>query len=383
MSTKVVKSSIRPTWLLLALLACVLAWAAYFEFAQTVHAQGQVMPLTRTQVMQAADGGVVEQLLVHEGDRVKAGQVVAILEKERASAGVDEGTVKVAALSAALIRALAEAQGQAPVFPPKLRAHNEFVSAQQQLYKQKRLSLNAELAAIHEALELADAELKLNEKLLTTGDISRFELMRSKRQVVDLNSRMESVRNKYLQEARTEAARLQEELASQRFKLEERQSVLQHTELISPVNGVVKTLRITTVGGVLRAGDELMQISPTEVELVIEAKVMPADIGQLRIGLPVSIKLDAFDSSIYGALTGQLTYLSADTLTEQGPNGQTLTFYRAQIRLDAQQANLKLRLDDLKPGMTAGVDIQTGSRNVLTYLLKPITKSFQGAGSQR
>ncbi len=383
MSAHAAKPTVRPAWLLLALLACLLAWAAYFEFDQAVHAQGQVMPLTRTQVIQAADGGVLEKLMVNEGDRVRAGQVLAMLEKERASAGVDEGTVKVAALSAALIRARAEAQNQAPVFPAQLRTHQEFVTEQQQLYRQKRISLEAELAALNEALELADAELKLNERLLSTGDISRIELMRSKRQVLDLNSRIESVRNKYLQDARTEAAKLQEELASQRFKLEERHSVLQHTELVSPVNGVVKALRITTVGGVLRAGDELMQISPTEVELVIEAKVLPADIGQLRTGLPVSIKLDAFDASIYGALSGQLTYISSDTLTEQGPNGQPMTFYRAQVRLDAQQANAKLHLDELKPGMTAGVDIQTGSRTVLTYLLKPIAKSFQGAGAQR
>lgn len=383
MKTATDTSLIRPVWVLFALLVFVLAWAAYFELEQTVHAQGQVMPVTRTQVIQAADGGVLEKLMVHEGESVKAGQVLALLEKERASAGVDEGAAKVAALGAALTRARAEATDQALVFAPALRAFHEFTAEQQQLYLQKRKSLDTELAALQQSLDLASDELELNEKLFATGDISRIELMRAKRQVVELAGRMEAVRNKYLQDARAEAAKLQEELASQRFKLEERQSVLQHTELVSPVDGVVKTLRVTTVGGVLRAGDELMQISPTNVDLMIEAKVPPADIGQLRTGLPVSIKLDAFDSSIYGALQGQLTYISADTLTEQSPNGQTLSFYRVQVRLHAQQSNAKLSLGDLKPGMTAAIDIQTGSRSVLTYLLKPISKAFQGAGSQR
>lgn len=374
---------IKPAWLLMTLLAFLVGWAAYFEIDQAVHAPGQVTPVTRTQVIQAADGGVLEKLLVREGESVKAGQVLAKLERERAAAGVDEGSTKVASLTAALIRARAEAQGQQPTFPPELRRYAEFVAEQRMLYEQKRRSLDSELSTLEESLTLARDELNLNEKLHQTGDISRIDLMRSKRQVVELAGRLDSIRNKYVQDARAEAVKLQEELASHRFKLEERQSVLQHTDLVSPVDGIVKSLRVNTVGGVLRAGDELMQISPTDVELMVEAKVQPADIGQLRIDLPVSVKLDAYDATIYGALQGQLSYISADTLTEQGPNGQSLTFYRVQVRLNAVQSNPKLRLSDLKPGMTAGVDIQTGSRSVLTYLTKPIARAFQGAGAQR
>ncbi|NBP46277.1 MAG: HlyD family efflux transporter periplasmic adaptor subunit [Betaproteobacteria bacterium] len=127
----------------------------------------------------------------------------------------------------------------------------------------------------------------------------------------------------------------------------------------------------------------MMQISPTDVELMVEAKVPPADIGLLRTGRPVSIKLDPFDYSIYGSLQGELSYISADTLTEQAPNGQVQTFYRVQIKFNTEQDNRKLQLNDLKPGMTANVDVLTGSRSVLTYLTKPITKAFQGAASQR
>lgn len=377
------KPLLRPAWLMFAFLAFLLAWASHFELEQTVHAQGQVMPVTRTQVIQAADGGVLEKLHVLEGEQVKAGQVLATLEKERATAGVDEGSAKVAALSAALIRARAEAYDQTPVFPAALQKWPEFVAEQRLLHAQKRKSLEAELLMLQESHALVKEELMLSQKLFDSGDISRFELMRAKRQEVELAGRIESIQNKYLQDARIEATKLQEELTSQRFKLDERQSVLQHTELTSPVAGIVKSLRINTVGGVLRAGDELMQISPTDVELMLEAKVQPVDIGQLRTGLPVSIKLDAFDYSIHGALQGHLAYISADTLTEPGPNGQTQTFYRVQIKFDPAQTNLKLRLSELKPGMTAGVDILTGSRTVMTYITKPISKAFQGAASQR
>lgn len=363
--------------------ALLLVWAAWFEIDQTVRAQGQIVPSARTQIIQAADGGVLEKLTVAEGQTVVAGEVLAVLEKERANAGVDESRARVAALAAALARARAEAQSIAPVFSSESRQYPEVVAEQLALYRQKRLGLDADLATLQETLASAREEMQLNERLFASGDVSRIDLMRAKRQVVELEGKMASTRNKYLQDARQEATKIQDELSSTRFKLDERQSVLQHTELTAPMDGVVKSLKINTIGGVLRAGDELMQISPTEGDLVLELKVMPVDIGGLSVGLPASIKLDAFDYSIYGSLFGRLDYISSDTLTEQGPKGEVSVFYRARVTVSPQNNNPKLSRADLKPGMTATVDIQTGSRSVLTYLVKPITKAFQGAASER
>lgn len=371
------------TWLLALAFALFVLWAFLFDVDQTVRAQGQLVPATRTQIIQAADGGVLEKILVSEGDRVKAGQVLAILESERAAAGVDEGKARVASLSIALARARAEASGGALVFPKEFEVYKDLIAEQQQLYLQKRLGLDAEINSLQKALVLAQDELRVNERLFVTGDTSQLDLMRAQRQVVELQSKIESVRNKYLQDARQEAARMQDELASQRFKLEERQSLLQHTRLTTPVAGIVKSLRINTVGGVLRAGDELMQISPTDVDLQAEIKLLPSDIGSLHAGLPASVKIDAFDYSIYGSLTGSLEYISSDTLTEQGPSGQSQVFYRARITLDADHKNPKLTFDQLKPGMTVSVDVKTGQRSVMTYLFKPVVKAFSGAARER
>jgi adhesin transport system membrane fusion protein len=165
--------------------------------------------------------------------------------------------------------------------------------------------------------------------------------------------------------------------------------VLGHTEITAPVAGVVKTLRINTIGGVLRAGDELMQISPVEGDRVVEVKVNPADIGQLTLGMPVNVKLDAFDYAVYGTLGGTLGYISSDTLTEQMGNGPPLTYYRAHVRLDqggadaSRSVNPKLANVVLKPGMTATVDIRTARRTVLQYLAKPVFKTFGGAMNER
>lgn len=373
------------TMLLLIGLIIFILWAALFDIDQTVRAQGQVIASARTQVIQAADGGVLSKILVQEGQSVTAGQNLAVLEKERPNAAFEESNAKVAALSVALIRAKAEASGHPPVFGGKFKNFTEFVTVQQELYLQRKRSLQQELTTLNEGLSMANEELRMNETLLKNGDISMLEVMRSRRQVTESQGRINATQNKYMQDARQEASKLEEDLSSNRYKLEGYQSVLSHTELITPVAGIVKYLKINTIGGVLRAGDELMQISPTDGGMVIEIKINPIDIGQLRLNLPVTIKLDAFDYSIYGTQQGTLSYISSDTLSEQAPNGQTSSFYRAQVKLDAAAsgANGKLSPIWFKPGMTATVDIRTEQRSVLKYLLKPIFKSFGGAMNER
>jgi adhesin transport system membrane fusion protein len=165
----------------------------------------------------------------------------------------------------------------------------------------------------------------------------------------------------------------------------ERLDVFAHTDVRAPVAGVVKYLSINTLGGVMRPGDELMQISPTESELLVEVRIDPVDVGQLELGLPVDISLDAFDSTIYGKLEGELIYLSSDTLTEKGEDGSTFTYYRARARVDQQAkvANPKFAGLQLRPGMTSTVDIRTAKRTVLQFMAKPILRAFSGALSQR
>jgi adhesin transport system membrane fusion protein len=361
------------------------AWSALFDIDQTVRAQGQVVPLARTQVIQAADGGVLSRILVQEGQKVAAGQPLAELERERSNAAFQERRAHDAALALALIRATAEASGRAPQFGTQYKEYGDFIATQQALYQQKQRSLAEESAALRDSFGMAQEELRMNEDLFKTGDTSRVEVMRARRQVTELQGRLQAVTNKYLQDARQEAAKLADELSSSRYKLEEQKSVLDHTTLSAPVAGIVKYMKVTTIGGVLRPGDELMQISPTDGGIVVEVRINPADIGQLHPGLPAFVKLDAFDYSIYGNLPGTLNYISSDTLTEQGPNGQAMTYYRARVHVDPQamQANSRLAAAALKPGMTATVDLRTASRSVLQYLAKPIFKAFSGALNER
>ena len=376
------------SWPMISILSAGFAalafWASQSDLDQLVRATGQVIPDARTQIIQAADGGVLFELRVQEGQAVKAGQILAVLEKERAQAGFKEIVARVASLRAILDRTNAEISQKPLLFNKQSAAFPEFTTAQAGLYMQRKKTLDEEMGYLQEALANAKEELDMNQKLMKTGDTSRLDLLRSERQVTDLAGRISATRNRYLQEARQDASKAEEELATTQQKLNERQSILNHTDLTSPVGGVVKYLRVNTIGGVLRPGDELMQIAPTDGGFFVEGRVTPSDVGSLKLGLPVTVRVDAFDYSIYGTLKGSLTHISPDTLSEQGSRGETNVFYRIQVRLDADQSH-NPRAQDLviKSGMTTSLDIRTGERTVLQYLIKPIFKAFQGAMTER
>jgi adhesin transport system membrane fusion protein len=378
-------------WLLAACVAVFIAWAAYFEIDQTIHTTGQVILSARTQLVQAADGGVLKELKVKEGDTVKSGQLLAVLEKERVQANLDETRSKIMSLKAALLRAKAEVALSAPQFGSEFKNYPEFVSSQMGLFTQRKLSLDEELRSLQDALSMALQEKRMNDNLFKNGDVSELDVLRAKRQVTEIEGRMSASKNKYLQETRTELTRVEDELSVQMQKLSGAENLLQHTALKAPMDGVVKTLKIHTLGGVLKPGDELMHIAPVGDNLLVEARVLPVDMGQLVVGQTVQISLDAYDYSLYGNLTGELIDISPDTLSDtnaQGssvitPTGQPSVYYKVNIRLAKEQTNPKAQLIEVKPGMTASIDIRTGTRNLLNYLMKPVIKTLGNSLNER
>lgn len=380
----------RPWWssmvMFLSLgLATFFVWAANFEIDQSVRAPGQIIPTARNQIVQVVDGGVLAELFIEEGQEVQQGQRLAVLEKERAEASFEEGRARVAGLRVALIRAQAEARDELPHFNEMDMEFPAFVAAQQELYSQKRRALQDTLELLTSNLRLAEQQLEINEELYADRDVSMLDVMDSQARVSDARNKVLDAENEYLRDALEESAKLETELAVAEQQSKERLDVFAHTDVRAPVAGVVKYLSINTLGGVMRPGDELMQISPTESELLVEVRIDPVDVGQLELGLPVDISLDAFDSTIYGKLEGELIYLSSDTLTEKGEDGSTFTYYRARARVDhqAKVANPKFAGLQLRPGMTSTVDIRTAKRTVLQFMAKPILRAFSGALSQR
>jgi len=380
-------AGISMIWLMAAVVFTLVVFAALFEIDQAVRSQGQVIAGSRTQVIQAVDGGMLVALHVREGDTVRAGQKLAELEPDRAQAGYSQSLAEVASRRIAIIRARSELAGVKPEYSDAQKEQwSEFVGVQLGIYNQRKRSLDEEMEVLGLSLELSQDELAMSERLLDNGDISVTEVMRAERQVLDLRAKINGVRNKYFQDTRLELAKLEDELSVSRNRLIEHKNVLRHTDLKSPMDGVVNLVRVTTVGGVLRPGDELMQISPLDDELLVEIKINPVDVGQIEPGLPVSLRFDAFDSSIFGKVPGVLRYISPDTLSEKGSGAQNQTFYRALVALDWQQMKDEasgFAPKDFRPGMTATADVLTGKRSLLNFIFKPITRAFSGALTQR
>jgi adhesin transport system membrane fusion protein len=367
-------------WVFVSTLVVFMLWAVLSEIDQVVHAQGQVIASSRTQIIQAADGGVLVDMKVQEGDQVKAGQIIAILEKERAQAAFADSQGKVMALRMTVARLQAEIADKPLVYRDALRAkYPQLVEAQMNLYKQRRKAIEDQRAVLEDNVQLAVHELQMNEPLEKSGDISKADILRLKRAVNEAKNQFAGTSNKYLQDASAELNKAQEDLNTQEQALADREQLLEHTDILAPATGIVKSVKITTLGGVVRQGDEILQILPTDSDLIVEAKVKPADMSNINVGLPVKVKLDAYDYSIFGSMKGSVTYVSADALTEDSKTGP-MTYYRVKLAITEKDfLGQKSQEIEVRPGMTATVDIQTGKRSVLSFLTKPLTKTFGGA----
>ncbi len=382
-------SSLRKVRILLrasiAFLILFFLWATFFKIDQVVHAQGQVIASSRTQIVQAADGGVLVDMKVQEGDEVKAGEIIAVLEKERALASFSESQGKVMALRMTVGRLQAEITDKPLVYDETIQKnYPTLYETQMNLYKQRTKAIADQLVVLKDNVQLAQQELAMNEPLEKMGDISKADVMKLKRQVNEARNQYASTRNKYLQDASAELNKAQEDLNAQEQVLSDREQLLDHTDIIAPATGIVKSVRVTTLGGVVRQGDEILQILPTESDLVIEAKIKPADMANIKAGLPAKVKLDAYDYAIFGTMSGVVTYVSADTLQEDTKAGP-MTYYRVKVAIHEKDFRNSERASDIevRPGMTATVDIQTGKRSILSYLLKPVTKTFTEAFGER
>ena len=225
-------------------------------------------------------------------------------------------------------------------------------------------------------LALAEDELRINRQLEATGDVSRAELLRLERSSADIAAQLTGKRNKYFQDAQAEMTKTQEDLSTQIEQLNDRTSLLEHTELLAPVDGVVNNIKINTVGGVVRQGDTVMELLPDGNNLIVETKILPVDIGFVKLGQSASVKLDAYDYSIYGGMRGQVTYISPDVLTEETRQGP-MTYYRVRIMITGTEfKGDKASQIQVRPGLSASVEIKAMDRTVLSYLIKPLSKTL-------
>lgn len=382
-------ASIRlSTWIIITSAASVLAflfWASWAEIDQISRASGKVIPIGKIQVIQSVDGGVIEEMRVREGDIVRKGELLVRIDRVKVQAAVAESRAKVAAFKSIMARIEAELYDRPLSFPADVRAYPEFVSNQTALFTKRRFAITSEIAALESIKRLMQQELELNLPLVSSGDVARAEIIRMQRGIADIQGQIVNKRSKYQQDLQAEFAKVEEDLVSAEQILAQRVDALAATELRAPSNGIVKNVRLTTVGAVLRPGDEVMQIVPTGERLIVEAQGAPRDIAFIKVGQTASVKFDTYDSAIYGSGVGVVTYVSPDTLVEQRPDGQSMTYYRINLDVDIREMRPHKAGERIviQPGMTVTAEIKTGQNTVMRYLTKPILKTVAESFGER
>ena len=371
----------RPATMIILVIGLVVAgfivWSQWAELDQVTRAPGKVVPFSRVQIVQSEQDGAIANIAVREGEAVEAGQTLIELDRVQLEAALREARVKVAALETRMARINAELYDRALAFPASVSGYPEFMANQRQLYQRRRRALNDELRTLENLADLQRQELELSEPLLETGDVARSEIIRMQRQVVETQGRISKVRSDHARDLQTEFAQTDEELAAAREILARADDRLRAAVLTAPAAGIVKNVRFNTIGGFVRAGEEVLQIVPMGEKLIVEARVPPRDIAFVKSGQRARVNFDAYDNAIYGSADGTVVFISPDTLTEQAQDGSSETYYRVNLEVDtAPMIEVEGREPiNLQAGMTATAEILTGESTVWNYITKPILKT--------
>jgi adhesin transport system membrane fusion protein len=378
-----VKNKRSALWLIVISLSAFITWAYWAEIDEVTRASGSVIASTKTKVVQSPEPGIVAEITISEGSRVNKGDLVVALEKDQSASALAEVKAEQASLAAIQARLVSEINGTDISFPHSIDAYPNFINTQRALYDTRQRALNEELQGINSIIQNLQRELALLKPLLAKNDVAEIDVIRLERQLEEQRSLEANVKNRFYRDSASELSKIEEQLASVEQRLAQSEDKLARTELRAPVNGIVKNLTVTTIGGVVRAGEIILEIVPLDDNLIVEVEVPPSEIAFIDIGMPATLKMDAYDYTIFGDLAGKLVYLSPDTLLKETENGST-PYYRAQVQTTGKRFSKRPDFEfDIIPGMTATVEIKTGSNTVLNYLTKPLTKTLSESLGER
>jgi len=362
-----------------------LIWASFAYIEQKSTTTGNVIASKKTQKIQSAIDGVIDEIKVKEGQIIKKGDLIITLEKEQNKAALESIQAKVASLKVKLKRLKAEVYGTSLNYPNNFVAkeYSEFIQTQKKLFTLRQKAIKDEVESLEKSLELKEEELKLNRPLVASGDIGRMKLINIEKEISEIKGKILNSKNKYFQTAQEEMTKAEEELSVNEQLLAEKAVTLERSDIYSQMKGIVKEILITTKGAKVRPGDVILEVVPLDDRLVIEAKLSPVDISYVKLGQTAYVKLDTYDFSIYGMFNGKVTYISPDSIVEETNKGEEYHF-KVQITLDDMNLTAKNGSPiDIAPGMGAQVDIITGERTVLHYLVKPIIKTLDESFIER
>lgn len=409
----------------LAFIVAFFIWAYFAEIDEITVGEGKVIPSSQVQVIQNLEGGIVSEIPVKVGDLVHKDQIIMKLDPTRFTSSLGETEAKHDALLAKVARLEAEASGQSFQAPADLLKSNPrlvseermlMVSRQQELdtamavlrdqadQRQQELSeKKARLQQLQESYGLVSQELKMSKPLAAQGVMSDVEILRLERQLSDVKGEMDAARlaiprleqaiaeakskmtasvAKFRSDAANDLNLARAELAGTSATSIAAEDRLARTAVRAPVTGFIKQLKVTTVGGVIQPGMEVMEIVPLEDTLLVETKIRPSDVGFIKPGQDATVKITAYDFSIYGGLDAQVENITADTITTE-KGDKTESFYIVRVRTKSTTFSASKKKLPIMPGMMATVHIRTGKKTILSYLLKPIIKAKYDALRER
>lgn len=353
-------------WTVVLFIVSFLAWSSVAEIDEVTRGQGRVIPSQQVQVVQSLEGGIVSKILVHDGDVVNKGQLLIKLDETQLAAALREGEAHCMEHRAKAARLAAESERK-KFIPPKnvLEGYPQFVKREYELYVARKKQFERKEKSL-------EKELNMMRPLEKKGSVSEIEIIRLQRKLDELRDDYCTGAKKELNDLLAEISRLSETNQVLRNKLE-------HTNITSPLKGVVKRIMITTIGGVVKPGEDLVEIVPLEDKLLVEARISPSDIAFIHPGQKVMVKFTAYDYSIYGGLQGTIENISADVIEDANNE----SYYKILVRTDKSQLGTSDNPLPIIPGMSVRVDILTGKKTILAYLLKPVLRAKEKALRER
>ncbi|UOG16939.1 HlyD family type I secretion periplasmic adaptor subunit [Acinetobacter sp. PK01] len=367
--------------LLFVFMVVFVFWAYHSHVEEVTRGQGSVIPTSREQILQSLDPGTIKEMLVKEGDIVEKGQILLRLDDTRSSAILRESEAKVANLEAMSARLSAESYGTEIKFPDGIS--ESLKHRERAAYVARRRAVDDAVAGLQTSKAMLDREISITSPMVAEGVMSEVELLRMRRQSSDLALQINEKRNQYAADANNELVRVESELAQAKENMAMRADPVDRSLIRAPLRGIVKNIKINTVGGVVQAGQDIMEIVPLNDKLLVEAYIRPQDVAFVHPGLGAIVKITAYDYALYGGLEGKVTLISPDTLRDKTrPSELNLNPDEAYYRILVETSQNSLTDKNGKtmpiiPGMIASVDVKTGEKTIFQYLIKPITRMKQ------